>query len=868
MILSTYFYSINAQNYEELQKILPDTILSYKDLKFSYSLDIDGNYAVIGSQSLHKAYVFHYNGSEWQKVARLALSDENESAYLGYPVSIDDNVIVVGAVQGNNHKGAAYVFVRPGSGWTDMTETAKLTASDVAPYDNFAISLDISDDVIAAGARGADYDKGAVYVFVKPSGGWTDMTETGKLTASDAAQSDNMGFSVSISGDVIITNVSRNDPTGRVYLFEKPSSGWGNMTQTAILTSSDAAKYDGFASTGSISISNDVITVGAYGYNGNGYYSGKVYLFEKPSGGWTNMTETATLLPSDGAAYDFFGDMTYISGNTIIVGARSDDNQKGSAYIFEKPDDGWKDMTQTAKLTSSVRRDKDKFGYVVGISGDIAFCSAPESDLFGSNSGAVFAFHKPESGWIDASEDHILNGDGKIETDNKFGYSVDIDGDYAVVGQYGANSGTGIAYVYKNNGTTWNKVAKLTATDCPYNSNFGFSVGISGNTIVVGAYQNNAAYVFEKPISGWADMKQTAKLTSSDVGAADQFGYSVSIDDNIIAVGAHRNCCQGTYSGAVYVFEKPVSGWTDMTQTAKLTTSNGEYEFFLGLSTDINNNTIIAAANKPEKGLVYVYKKPVSGWTDMSENAIMTAAFENAEEDEYKVHSVSVSPNTIVAGLTYTDEDWEEHELVCVYEKTGSEWTSMDTPVILTPSGDDNIKFGNSVYANDNLIAVGAPDDGNVHSGVVYMFEKPEGGWTDMNETYMITATDANISDYFGQGLAMSGDILLIGAKGVDETARDNGAAYFFRIKSSSTRINKNEQEKLTLFPNPASDYIRINKICTNIEIYNIAGQKIMSINNPDISGTINVSDLPKGSYMLKVKLTGDKYRVIKFIKK
>ena len=92
---------------------------------------------------------------------------------------------------------------------------------------------------------------------------------------------------------------------------------------------------------------------------------------------------------------------------------------------------------------------------------------------------------------------------------------------------------------------------------------FGYSVAISGNQIVVGAHLDNdngiysgSAYVFKKPTSGWTNMTQTAKLLPSDGGAEDRFGCAVAISGNQIVVGAHLDNDKGTYSGSAYVFEK------------------------------------------------------------------------------------------------------------------------------------------------------------------------------------------------------------------------------------------------------------------------------------------------------------------------
>ena len=187
------------------------------------------------------------------------------------------------------------------------------------------------------------------------------MTQTAKLTASDGAASDYFGYSVAISGDTVVVgayydDIGANTDQGSAYVFVKPESGWADMTQTAKLTASDGAASDYFGS--SVAISGDTVVVGAY-YDDIGANAdqGSAYVFVKPASGWADMTQTAKLTASDGAADDYFGNSVAISGDTVVVGAYDDDigsnTDQGSAYVFVKPANGWADMTQTAKLTAS-----------------------------------------------------------------------------------------------------------------------------------------------------------------------------------------------------------------------------------------------------------------------------------------------------------------------------------------------------------------------------------------------------------------------------------------------------------------------------------------------------------------------------------
>jgi len=267
---------------------------------------------------------------------------------------------------------------------------SKLTASDGASDDYFGRTVSISGDYAIVGT--IEYDNklttaGSAYIFEKPVGGWADMTETAKLTASDRGAVDYFGTSVSISGNYAIAGAKYDDDngysSGSAYIFEKPIGGWADMTETAKLTASDGVVEDFFGS--SVSISGDYAIVGAYYDDDNGLSSGAAYIFEKPVGGWADMTDTAKLTASDGDSSDYFGIAVSISGNYAIVGA----NGQG-AYKFKKSVEGWADMTETIKLTASLG---DIFGKAVSISGDYAIVGAPGDDDNGLSSGAAYIYY-------------------------------------------------------------------------------------------------------------------------------------------------------------------------------------------------------------------------------------------------------------------------------------------------------------------------------------------------------------------------------------------------------------------------------------------------------------------------------------------
>jgi len=236
-----------------------------------------------------------------------------------------------------------YVFEKPINGWSGtIYEEAKLLASDSQWQASLGYSVSISGNTIVAGAINDDNsatDSGSAYVFEMPAGGWSGILfEDAKLLASDGAEDDNLGRSVSISGDTIVVGAPYHDSYGSAYVYRKPDEGWngaGVLNEDAKLLASDGADEDSF---GYVSISGDTIVVGAFDDDDNGNDSGSAYMFEMPEIGWSGtINEDAKLLASDGAANDYFGYKTSISDDTVIVGAFRDDDlgdRSGSAYVL------------------------------------------------------------------------------------------------------------------------------------------------------------------------------------------------------------------------------------------------------------------------------------------------------------------------------------------------------------------------------------------------------------------------------------------------------------------------------------------------------------------------------------------------------
>ena len=321
------------------------------------------------------AYVFQLNGTAWSQAARLTASDRAVDDEYGGRVAMSGDTIAVGARQDNDHgddSGSVYVYSRPPGGWSTATETLKLTASDGAAGDVFGGAVALSSDLLIVGAfndddRGAD--SGSAYLFVRSDISWTNATEVAKLNAGDGSAGDRFGVAVAGDGDLVVIGADQtsNGGPGTTYIFERFGTDW---VQTAKLSASDGRSQDrfGFA----VAVRGDVIAVGAFLADASGLDSGAAYLFVRPSTGWTNMTETAKLTASDGAANDMLGvSLDFNDDQVVAVGThahRSQSSNPGAAYLYVRPHNGWASTVENLIARAPNGQPGDQFGTSIGMS--------------------------------------------------------------------------------------------------------------------------------------------------------------------------------------------------------------------------------------------------------------------------------------------------------------------------------------------------------------------------------------------------------------------------------------------------------------------------------------------------------------------
>jgi FG-GAP repeat len=312
-------------------------------------VSVNGNVVAVNSV-LSGVYLYSVSSKGTvTQIAKLTASD-GTLLYGGVAIGDGGRVVVAGAPEQDNSDGAAYVFVRPSSGWVDATETAILTASDrgQTDHDSFGGSVAIDKNVIVVGESqydGVDDGTGKAYIYVEPKGGWTTGTETAKLTASNGRPSDAFGVSVAQFGPRIIVGAPGvNTFAGAVYVFQEPVGGWHSMTETAILTQPSSTQ---FLFGAEVAVYKTTVVAGAEGrYCDGACDPGAAYIYEQPPNGWRSTSTPNATLTANYTGDPLFGDSLAIDAQMIVVGDPFNRwgyhyQERGIAFAFLKPAGGW-----------------------------------------------------------------------------------------------------------------------------------------------------------------------------------------------------------------------------------------------------------------------------------------------------------------------------------------------------------------------------------------------------------------------------------------------------------------------------------------------------------------------------------------------
>lgn len=744
-----------AQRWEEIEQFNPE-FNHGSGMWMGFSVAIDGELAAVGAPRYDNSKgivgIYLREGIEWKLLTTLQADGDKKE--FGSSVGVSGNLVVIGCYNDS----LVYVYDREGA------TVEKIALPERENDQRFGRSVAIHNNTIVVGAEGTEKSKGVVYIFEKKNSTWA-LSQ--KLVPEDQTEDDRFGHAVDVSQDRILVGAMNSNAA---YIFERTENEWKQSARLSVPFTSD---YVIARPNSCVSIQGNIAVVGAPYNSEGGWRAGAAFVFEKEGSVWK---QTARLDPSDvDRIRQVYGHSVSIAENTIVVGSWGTGE---GVYLYEKEEEQWTEIKKI--IVDSTDSDHN---FSVAMSGSTIITGGPFSQ---SENGSAFFLERHPLNWHDVRIQKVdMAAYPIVVSDHKFGQGVALKGNIAVIGAPGddiININAGAAYVYKRTKGQWKQQTKLMPKPSywHYEHKFGSDVSIYDHTILIGAYsyrwntsRSGAAYIYHETDTGWVS---TEKLVAWEkANRNDSFGQSVALYDSIAMVSASSD---STNQPVVYVFIQNDTSWVPQT---KLTSKDGEARFGASLALEGNTAIVGAPGLNCEGGVVYIFNRNGSQWTQTAKLAPKDATCHFGD-------AVAIAGNTIIIGSS--------EKKAYIFENSGSEWTQVAE--LATDIRGSSYGSHKRVAISDKYALVGSSK-----GGVVYTFAKPQEGWKDMIGVNRVGSADQSEGDLFGSSVALSEDVVLIGAShGRYQQGAQSGKAYFFKAKSAGQSPTVEDQ---TFFINSSS---------------------------------------------------------------
>jgi hypothetical protein len=448
---------------------------------------------------------------------------------------------------------------------------------------------------------------------------------------------------------------------------------------------------------------------------------------------------------------------------------------------------------------------------------------------------------------------------------DKFGFSVAISGNYAIVGArektINGITRAGAAYIYIRDGTNnWTQPKQLTANVPAQTDLFGSSVGIFGDYAVVGAWNKTAngitnsgtAYIYIRSgINDWTEQKQ---LTSSNAVQGDLFGYAVAISGDYVIVGAYRKTVSGSsYAGSAYIYNWNGTEWIEQKiLTLSNTSNNDNFGFSVSISGDyaVVGARVRNANSVTSSGAAYIFNWNGTDWTQPIE-----IVASDAEQDDNFGYAVSISGDYVVVGARVkTVNGVTSSGSAYIYNWNGTNWTQQ--AILVTSNPEQNDQFGYAVAISGDYVIIGAIGrtvDSFTSSGAAYIYKRNGIEWEQLKQ--LTTNTPAQ-GDTFGQKVAINGVYIIVGSIGKTVNGFTNaGAAYInggglYIAGESATYIADTTQD--FNFNLPTIDNLEYHLLNTTTHTANLTGSIVAGNITSAVSGSIVDAYSYNGTWLVK----------------
>lgn len=558
----------------------------------------------------------------WGLVTRIAGVSSAVNDQFGYAVDLEGDTLLVGAPEnagGGSGAGAAYVFYRNAGGANNWGQQQPLLPSgDAADVDfgDFGKSVALDGDRAVVGAprdNTAESLAGAIYLYERDQGGADNWGEVTKLDAgTDALSSALLGTSVAVDGDRIAGGAQNRD---EAYLFER--NGGGGWDQVKRFESAFVGGESNFGD--SVAIDGDRVFVGdglsLPDRNGTVYIYGEE--IDDEGDPWGLVTNVYAVDRNRGMD---FGLAIAVDNGNLLAGSPGDDDfgrGSGSSFLFGQDRGGSDQWGVIAEVNLGESGGEIGFGQAVAVSGQYLFVGAPEDRLGALETGSVSVFKRSTGSTVDWTPLTVLRG-SRIDLFDQFGSTLDASGRYVVVGAQDNDGERGAHLFERDSGGTdaWGEVAFLNTVT----GNSDLAVAVDGDTVALGDWgasvnPSGTVHLFQRDQGGADNWGLLKSFTSSDGESGDQFGWSVAMHGDLLVVGARNDDDSGSNAGAVYVFRRDEGGANNWGEVDKLLASGADGSDVFGESVAIFGTTIVGGApgTGTRAGAVYIFEIDMAG---------------------------------------------------------------------------------------------------------------------------------------------------------------------------------------------------------------------------------------------------------------
>jgi hypothetical protein len=640
-------------------------------------------------------------------------------------------------------EGTVTVFARSGDDWV---ETQKIMPEPIGEDgDNFGLAVAMVDDLLAVGSPRRSVngfaESGAVFIYGRTANGFLLRQ---LLTPPVVLGNQRYGSAVAQWLDFLAVGVPQAG-SGRVDVYRRDAEHQYQFERSLFPPGGNGKDRFGAA----LALADNELLIGAPAAAGGG----AVYRSSLATDSWSDPVR----LPLSAAAGAELGSALAIDGGLALAGAPG--VGAGEVRLLSVVT-GW---GQIGRLIRDAAVVGDRFGSAVVLDAEHAAVSAGTA-LNGE--GAVTVFARSSNSFQALSELDIADGG----TSNRFGASLALSGDGLLVGadldRVGPNRSQGAVHYYRIDGVTLTAAARLDNGDGAMFDRFGTSVAIDGDTAMVGAYVEDTdagpdagrVHWYQRVAGAW---HYGGALDAPDAATEQRFGISVDIDGDYAVVGAYWDVVGGNVDqGSAYIYRKQGNQWVF---DAKVSASDGRRRDLFGFAVALSGNRLLVGARGAyvpfvEQGRAYIYVRGPDGWTEEAQLDLPTpAGFAYFGASVALVGDLALIgapgvtdvPGPLNAGAAY------------VFMRQGDQWTLRAS--LQSPDPRSNSAFGFSVSADAQSLLIGAFQDGTAGQGAAYLYRAVDQGFDTR-----LGAAQAQVGEGMGAAVAISGDIVVLGAPGFD----------------------------------------------------------------------------------------------------